>query len=114
MSVRNCKRIFVKLNSEGSYVTIWQPAFGQANGLETVVENGLSSKTFMDGLTTVDVDGVATYVKTPDPTTPVINGPDLAAGAVIADGNLFAGWRLIVDTNGDQGFNTAYPLTVGA
>lgn len=111
--VRNCKRIYVKLNQPGSYLTIWQPVFGGANGLETVVDSGLSSKTFMDGLKTLTEDGVATYVRTPDPDTVVSAGPGLAAGAVIADGNAFAGWRLIVDGNGDAGFSTAYPLTVG-
>ena len=113
MSVRSCKRIYVKLNQIGSLITIWQPMFGGANSLETVVDTGLSSKTFMDGMKTLTGDGVATYVRTPDAATPVSAGPDLAACTVIADGNPFAGWRLIADTNGDAGFSTAYPLTVG-
>lgn len=112
MSVRNCKRIYVKLNQLGSYITVWQPVFGSANGLETIVDTGLSSKTFMDGLTTESEDGVSTYVKTPDPATPVSAGPGLAAGEPIEEG-LFLGWRLIVDGSGNPGFSTAYPLIVG-
>jgi hypothetical protein len=117
MSVRNCKRIYVTLTTPGEYITVWQPIFGQANGLETVVLTGLSSKTFMDGAAvhegeTLVEEGVATYVKTPEAGTSVVNG-GFTAGTVIEAPNAFAGWRLLVDINGDVGFSTSSALVVG-
>jgi len=116
MSVRNCKRIYVKLTTDGDYITIWQPVFGGANGLETVVQTGLTSKTFMDGLTITEdeavvQEGVSTYVKTSVDDVTVTNGT-LTAGAVITEAP-FVGWRLLADAEDNPGFTTASPLIVG-
>jgi len=106
MSVKTCKRILVTINKPGAYVRIWQPAFPPASSMETIVQSGLSSKTFMTD--------TPTYIQTPFDADDlaVTNGPLFAAGETLIAGDM-VGWRLLVDGVAAAGFSTADPLTVG-
>lgn len=86
----SCKRVVFDIQIPGATITIWQPAFGGASGLETIVTSGLSSKTFMDG--------VPTYFKVSTSAESFTLKNGLLEAEQVTTGN-YTGWYQLLATN---------------